>query len=51
MLFKKPKKSNIAYQWWKDHSKMYTKPTNRDAFWTNEHANNMPGNCHLFVWG
>jgi hypothetical protein len=48
---KKPKKSNIAYQFWKDHKRLYTKPAGRNATWTNEHTNNCPEAGHLFVCG
>jgi phage gp46-like protein len=51
MVLLKPKKTNIAYQWWSDHKRLYTKPTNRGATWTNEHTNNHPEAGHLFVWG
>jgi len=30
---------------------MYTKPTGKGANFTDEHAGNRPGMCHLFVWG
>lgn len=48
---KKPKVSNTAYQWWKDHGRLYTKPTGRHAVWTNEHTKRFPHAGHLFVCG
>jgi len=51
LVMKKPKKSNIAYQFWKGHKKLYTKPTGKGAYWTNEHTNNNPEEGHLFVFG
>ena len=51
MVKKKPMKSNIAYQWWKDFNLLFTKPTGRQAVWTNEHTNNNPHAGHLFVCG
>jgi hypothetical protein len=51
MFLLKPKKTNIAYQWWKEHKRLYTKPVNRGAFWTDENTNNNPECGHLFVWG
>jgi hypothetical protein len=34
MVSEKPKKSFIAYQWWKDHKTLHNKPTNIGATWT-----------------
>lgn len=51
MVINKPKKSKIAYQWWSEHKRLYTKPTNNGATWTDEHTNNNPTAGHLFVWG
>ena len=51
MVKNKPKKSNIAYQWWKDDGKLYTKPTGRGAVWSNEHTKRFPHAGHLFVCG
>ena len=51
MVMKKPMVSNTAYQWWKDHGKLYTKPTGRHAVWTNEHTKRFPHAGHLFVCG
>lgn len=48
---KKPKKSNVAYQYWVDHRRLFTKPTGHGAIWTNEHALRHSGQCHLFVCG
>ena len=50
-VMKKPKKSNVAYQFWKDHGRLYTKPAGRGATWTNEHTNAHPHAGHLFVCG
>jgi len=51
MVLNKPKQSNIAYQWWADHKKLYTKPANRGATWTDQHTDTYPTAGHLFVWG
>jgi len=51
MVLNKPKKSKIAYQWWADHKRLFTKPTGRGATWTDEHTNKNPTAGHLFVWG
>ena len=51
MVKKKPKKSNVAYQWWKDVGRLYTKPTGRGAVWSNEQTKRFPHAGHLFVCG
>ena len=48
---KKPKASNVAYQYWKGFGRLFTKPCDRGACWTNEHTGNgSNGQGHLFVW-
>ena len=52
MVLGKPKgKTNIAYQYWAGHKKLYTKPAAKGAKWMDQHAKGHPGNCNLFVWG
>ena len=47
----KPKASNVAYQYWKGHGRIYTKPCGRGAHWTNLHTGDgSNGQGHLFVW-
>ena len=47
----KPKVSNVAYQYWVSHKKLFTKPTGKGATWTNEHTNNNPNDGNLFLYG
>lgn len=47
----KPKVSNVAYQYWVGHKKLFTKPTGKGATWTNEHTNNNPNDGNLFLYG
>jgi hypothetical protein len=48
---KKPKRSDVAYQFWREHKTLYTKPVNSFATWTNEHTKSKPESGHLFIWG
>jgi hypothetical protein len=50
-VLKKPKRSDIAYQYWREHKALFTKPVNRNATWTNEHTKSNPESGHLFIWG
>lgn len=50
----KPKNSQIAYQWWIGHQRVFTKPAGRGATWTDQHTGNGKGPSpqgNLFVWG
>jgi hypothetical protein len=51
MVLGKPKRSDVAYQYWREHKALFTKPVNRGATWTNEHTKNYPGSGNLFIWG
>ena len=36
LIMQKPQDKFTAYQWWKEHNKLYTKPATKNAVWTNE---------------
>lgn len=44
LILSKPKNSKTAYQYWRDHDRLYTKPAGMNqAKWTNEHTGDGKG--------